>query len=45
MATGWVTQRIGTFYLDPETGIMATGMVEIDGTLCNLVPAPWLPAG
>ena len=35
MATGWVTQRIGTFYLDPETGIMATGMVEIDGTLCN----------
>ena len=35
MATGWVTQKIGTFYLDPETGIMATGMVEIDGTLCN----------
>lgn len=31
MARGWSYQKIGTFYLDPETGYMATGTVEIDG--------------
>ena len=30
MATGWVHTASGWYYLQPETGIMATGMLRIN---------------
>ena len=51
MATGWVHTASGWYYLQPETGIMATGMLRINDRTYyfnqtpDAVEGKWLPDG